>query len=174
MLISEGYREQQAALHTDPDINYGTAGKAFSSMVVEMFLGEDLEDILDYGSGKGKMAKRLPALPIRNYDPAIPEYAALPEPADLVLCLDVLEHIEPEYLDNVLDHLREMTKKRALISVDMAPAEKTLPDGRNAHLTQQPVEWWLPKIMERFILKHFTVVNNDETFFVIVEPKVTQ
>ena len=27
------------------------------------------------------------------------------------------------------------------------PAEKMLPDGRNAHLIQQPKQWWLDKVV---------------------------
>jgi hypothetical protein len=30
-----------------------------------------------------------------------------------------------------------------------------LPDGRNAHLIQEPPEWWLPKLLERFDLYTF-------------------
>ena len=33
-------------------------------------------------------------------------------------------------------------------------AHRKLPDGRNAHLTVKPIEWWAEKIKERFnILK---------------------
>ena len=39
---------------------------------------------------------------IKEYDPAIPGKDSLPEPADIVVCSDVLEHIEPNYLLNVL------------------------------------------------------------------------
>jgi hypothetical protein len=30
-----------------------------------------------------------------------------------------------------------------------------LSDGRNAHLIQQPPDWWLPKFMSRFELAMF-------------------
>jgi len=32
----------------------------------------------------------------------------------------------------------------------MGPAGKVLSDGRNAHLIQKPLSWWLPKLCERF------------------------
>jgi hypothetical protein len=52
----------------------------------------------------------------------------------------------------------------------MGPALKTLPDGRNAHLIQEPVEWWLPKIMQRFDLQTFQM-SSERGFYVIVYAK---
>lgn len=100
----------------------------------------------------------------RGYDPAVAEYASDPEPADCVACIDVLEHIEPEMLDQVLDHIRSKTIKRALFSVHLGPAGKTLSDGRNAHLIQKPPAWWLPKIMQRWEL--LTYVRRKNSFVV--------
>ena len=42
------------------------------------------------------------------FDPAFEEYGE-PQPADLVCCIDVLEHIEPEKLENVLLELSKIT-----------------------------------------------------------------
>ena len=44
------------------------------------------------------------------YDPVFPEYGE-PKEADLVCCIDVLEHIEPPYLKNVLQDLSKITNK---------------------------------------------------------------
>jgi hypothetical protein len=52
------------------------------------------------------------------------------------------------------------------MSVHMGPALKTLPDGRNAHLIQEPVEWWLPKIMQRFDLHTFQM-SSERGFYCI-------
>ena len=92
---------------------------------------------------------------VQCYDPGVPEYADPPTPAEMVVCIDVLEHIEPELIDDVLDHLEELTESFLFATVHTKPAGKKLPDGRNAHLIQKPAEWWLPKIMERFTLKGF-------------------
>jgi hypothetical protein len=43
---------------------------------------------------------------------------------------------------------------------------KVLSDGRNAHLTQQPMEWWLPKIWERFDIQTVQVTG-EHAFYVI-------
>ena len=47
-------------------------------------------------------------LRIYHYDPAIPEWSAPPAPRRFVACIDVLEHIEPDLLDNVLDDLKRV------------------------------------------------------------------
>jgi len=43
-------------------------------------------------------------------DPAFPEYRAS-RPADLVCCLDVLEHIAPDYVSAVLTDFRAITQR---------------------------------------------------------------
>jgi 2-polyprenyl-3-methyl-5-hydroxy-6-metoxy-1,4-benzoquinol methylase len=67
---------------------------------------------------------------------------AAPEPHDIVACTDVLEHIEPDCLDDVLKDIRRCTKKVAFLLIATRPAIKVLADGRNAHLIQQPYTWW--------------------------------
>jgi len=130
----------------------------------------ELDTVLDYGAGSNlSLTQTLkPSRDIRYqpYDIGVPEYADSPESAELVTCIDVLEHIEPEYLENVLDHLEELTEVVLFASVHMGPAGKVLDDGRNAHLTQEPPEWWLPKFLERFDLQTFQIVSPVE-FFVI-------
>lgn len=94
---------------------------------------------------------------IQCYDPGVPEYAELPKPSEMVVCIDVLEHIEPDCIDDVLDHLAELTERILFATVCMRPAAKKLRDGRNAHLIQKPPEWWLPRFMERFLLKGYNL-----------------
>lgn len=84
----------------------------------------------------------------------------------MVACIDVLEHIEPDYLEDVLDHLESLTEVILFCSIHTGPAGKTLDDGRNAHLIQQPYTWWLPKLWDRFEVQSFQVTSPAE-FFVI-------
>ena len=131
------------------------------------------KSLLDYGAGKGRLAMELVKLlkrPIRitPYDPAIPGWDAEPEPDEMVACIDVLEHIEPERLDVVLDHLARLVKRVGYFTVHTGPAERILPDGRNAHLIQEKPTWWLPKIMARFELQNFNRMTNG--FAVLVQP----
>lgn len=139
-------------------------------MVSQIIDKLEINHLLDYGCGSNlsltKTLKPERDFRYQAYDIGVPEYSGDPIPAEMVTCIDVLEHIEPEYLDNVLDHLEELTEVVLFASVHMGPAGKTLSDGRNAHLTQEPLEWWLPKFMERFSIQTVQVVSPVE-FFVI-------
>jgi hypothetical protein len=108
-------------------------------------------DILDYGCGKGTL--RIDG--IKQYDPGLPKFDIPPLSADLVVCTDVLEHIEPEFLDNVLAHIESLMLKAGYFTIGILKARKNLPDGRNAHLIIEPAEWWIDKIVGYFnIVEH--------------------
>jgi hypothetical protein len=170
MLISENYRAQQRKLHENP--NYGVASVHFAPTVTAILNQTKIAELLDYGCGKGRLAESIRPghkVMICQYDPGMPGIDEPPEPTDgLVTCIDVLEHIEPELLDNVLDDLQRVTLGLGFFTIHTGPAVKILPDGRNAHLIQEPYSWWLPKLWERFQIRNFSVMPNG--FTVIVCP----
>jgi hypothetical protein len=132
------------------------------------------KSLSDYGAGKKKLQQTLQErfgmdLDYRPYDPAFPEYGP-PRPADLVCCIDVLEHVELEYLDNVLDDLKAITVRYGFFSIHTGPAVKILEDGRNAHLIQKPSSWWGPKLFERFEIVNLSPTTGG--FSVIVTPRL--
>jgi len=152
-LISDDYRAQQRALHENPD--YGVASLHYAPLVARVMASIDADELLDYGAGKGRLGPALAEqlkrpVNVHPYDPAVPEWAAAPAPCRFVACIDVLEHIEPERIDNVLDDLQRVTTGIGVFTVHTGPAVKVLADGRNAHLIQQPPEWWLPRLKARF------------------------
>lgn len=168
MLISDEYREQQKALHTNPE--YGVASVGFAPLVTKVIDQLGVQELLDYGCGKGRLGQNLSpsgSLTVYQYDPAVPGFDEQPDPAEMVCCIDVLEHIEPDLLDNVLDELQRLTQKYGFFSIHTGPAVKTLPDGRNAHLIQADYTWWLPKIWERFFIN--TMVHTPSGFYVITQ-----
>jgi len=175
--ISEEYRKLQQDLHKNPA--YGVASLAFAPIVADIVRQTKAQSISDYGAGKQNLLKGLAAAGVtgfdyRPYDPAFPEYGA-PREADLVCCIDVLEHIEPELLDNVLDELETITTKLGFFSIHMGPAGKTLADGRNAHLIQKPTSWWLKRLVERFEIAHLqTHQTMGRGVWVVVEPRQPQ
>jgi len=126
---------------------YGTSGRndRYIKATYRLVEATRSTDILDYGCGKRTLEEAL-GFPIANYDPAIPGLDGTPEPHDLVVCTDVLEHIEPECLDDVLADIRRCTKLSAFVSICLAPSLKVLADGRNAHLILESKEWWLKKL----------------------------
>jgi len=167
-LISEDYRSLNEELH-DSNPSYGTSGKRHANSIRELAMMMGTRDILDYGCGKSTLQENLPFL-IKQYDPARPKYSEKPEPAEIVVCTDVLEHIEPENLDDVLDDLKRVTKTVGYFTVATRPAVKTLSDGRNAHLIIEDYKWWLPKLWERFNITQFQEMEGKE-FLIIVGAK---
>jgi Methyltransferase domain len=151
-LISSDYLKQQQWLHQNCD-DYGIKSVLFSPIVSTLINQLNIKNMLDYGCGKGRLLSALTlnhSIECFQYDPAIEKFSSLPDPQEFVCCIDVLEHIEPENLDSVFNHLHFLILKYGFFTIHTEAAIKILPDGRNAHLIQQPKEWWLPKINARF------------------------
>jgi len=175
-LITPEYQRMQAELHAKG--GYGVASLKYGHLVAEIMNTLEITHLLDYGAGKMmNLMKALKAQSVKHkftyqaYDPAVEELASAPIPAQMVACIDVLEHIEPDLLDNVLDHLAQLTECVLLATVHTGPAGKVLSNGRNAHLIQEPMQWWLPKFWERFEVQTAQVISA-HGFHVIAYPKL--
>lgn len=172
MKITTAYkmeRERLVAFETE------SRTRQFAPLINQMVGKLHVEQLLDYGSGNGELMKHLQAnhaISVQCYDPAIPDFAGDPIPMQMGVCIDVLQCVEPECLDEVLDDLKVCFEVVGFISVQTVESEKTLSDGRNANLIVEEPEWWLPKIMERFELQTFQRVTNG--FYVIVYSKQKQ
>lgn len=178
-LISDEYRAQQESLHESAQFDgkpvaYGGAAIFYAPIIAKIINKMEPTHILDYGCGKHLILPRaLAEAGVRHrfkyqaYDPAVPKFAGNPVPAEMVVSVDVLEHVEEEHIDDVLDHLRDLTEAVGFFSIHTGPALKELPDGRNAHVLQRPAEWWLPRIMCRFDLQAFQVTGRHQ-FYVVV------
>lgn len=172
MKITEAYRKEQEALHLDPD--YGQASVTYAKMVSQIINRLKVTELLDYGCGKARLMQNLDVLhelKIQCYDPAVPGFAGEPIPMQMVTCIDVLEHVEPKCLEAVLDDLKRVTGVIGFFTICTEPAEKTLSDGRNAHLIQQDMAWWLDKIMVRFDVQTLQCVPNGFYLIVYALPK---
>ena len=147
MLITPEYRELNRKLHQDNE-HYGTSGKNWRDAVRE--LSEyGRRAILDYGCGKQTLKEALgPAYRVTGYDPCIEGLDTPPEPHDVVVCGDVMEHVEPDLVMEVLKDVRRLMKVRGLFVIGMMPAKKTLADGRNAHLSLHSQAEWVVKLNE--------------------------
>lgn len=161
MLITPQYQQLQETFHVQrPD--YGCSSSRHVDFILDLAAKLNTRDILDYGCGKAHLQKGIP-YPIQNYDPCIPEYAKRPSCARIVVCTDVLEHIEHDCLDAVLDDLRRLTGEVLFLNVACRPAAKFLPDGRNAHLIQETPTWWMRKLLPLFDLASFQVGKGEFT-----------
>jgi uncharacterized Rossmann fold enzyme len=166
-LISDDYRRLNSQLHKD-NLAYGVGGGRHAKTVNRICEKLKTRSVLDYGCGKGYLQKALD-FPIWEYDPAIPGKDQAPRPADLVVCADVLEHVEPENINAVLDDLRRCVKKVGFFVIHTGPSKKTLADGRNAHVLQRDKNWWKMKLKKRFTIGQVQQVGHE--LFVVVSPK---
>jgi hypothetical protein len=173
--ISNEYLEQQKLLHKNP--NYGIASLSFAPIVADLIRQTGIRSVSDYGAGKKNLLVGLKNAGVDPdeyypYDPAFEEYGE-PRSADLVCCIDVLEHIELERLEYVLLDLAKITVNFGFFSIHMGPAAKILSDGRNAHLIQEPSSWWLPKLTKYFEILHLQSHQMmGDGIWVVVRPKV--
>ncbi len=150
-VITKAYRALQAELHARPK-GYGGKGDKWAPAVSDLVGRFQATSVLDYGCGQGALKKALqtlcdPRVHIREYDPAITGKSGWPPDfADLVVCTDVLEHAEPERLDAILAHLKILARKAVFAVIATRPSNKTMADGRNAHLIVEQAEWWIARL----------------------------
>lgn len=57
-LITEEYRQMPARLHENPD--YGVASLEFAPLVADAIEALGVNELLDYGAGKGRLDLELP------------------------------------------------------------------------------------------------------------------
>jgi hypothetical protein len=146
--ITPEYRAQLARLHKKR--SWGADGAKHAQMAIDFYRELGAATLLDYGCGEGRLKLALSAIeqPIRvqEYDPGIDGKEGLPKPCDLVVSTDVMEHVEPDKLEAVEDHLYRISGMGALLVIATRAANAVLPDGRNAHLIIQPAAWWIDRI----------------------------
>ena len=157
-VISEEYRNKIAE-YTNK-IKWGWGGSVIGSVprIRDYAIQHGCSSILDYGSGKSDFYKEMNKLfpdhqfIINQYEPARPEFAMDPAVSDMTICIDVLEHIEPDKLDNVLDHIYNKTNKVFYFKVCLLPAHDEFEDGQNLHLIVEPKEFWLERLEKQWDL----------------------
>lgn len=147
-LRSPAYARQLQTKHAS--MKWGKSGHSHAPELREFAKKLRAASVLDYGCGQGTLRPALaPELKVLEYDPGIPGKDKMPKPADIVACTDVLEHIEPELIDNVLRHQYQLAGRGAYLVIATRLARELLPDGRNAHLIVEGEAWWLAKLKQQ-------------------------
>ena len=142
--------DQYRFLHAEGEFK-GHALQEFVPCIQELIAKWNAGSMLDFGSGKGLLHPDW-GIPVRLYDPAVPGIDDKPlERFDIVICTDVLEHIEEPNVPEALDDIFGFATKGVFLSICLREAKKLLPDGRNRHVTVKPKEWWLDQIGSRAV-----------------------
>lgn len=114
-MISPEHRAAMVRRHSERQM-YAARGRKWHHGVRALADYVGARDILDYGAGKQTLARHLQDLNVRCYEPAVPELAGPPEPADLVVCTQVLNDVEPERLEAVVSDLHQLAQKAIFIA----------------------------------------------------------
>lgn len=154
MNFSDSYRKELINLHSNPV--FGDL-KNIPSEVSDIISHYKISSILDFGCGKGRLVSQLentyPSIKIFGYDPAQENFMTLPSAVDMIVSFDVLEHIEPEFLEPTLDSLHKICNKILHVVIACHPSKRFLSNGKNAHLIIEPPDWWKLK----FVRKDWTI-----------------
>ncbi len=157
-LISDEHCDMNVALHKDFTFG-GNSAKAWSKarLIIDEY---NCKSVLDYGCGKGRLriqARRKNCeIAWQDYDPAVLNFSTLPYSSDLVIVRDVMEHVEPNKLNAILEHIAWLSNRVVWFTIPNSKSTKTLANGQNAHLIQENSDWWKERISKYFDIVDLT------------------
>ena len=133
----------------------------YAQIIAQMIETLEPLHVLDYGCGPDLALPRAlakagltRAFKFQFYDPDVAKYASTPVPADVVVCLDLLNTGDDEAAEDTLDDLEAL--------VDGV--------GFFAFETRSP-EWWLPRIIAKFDLQTYQRVPGGSYAIVYGKPR---
>lgn len=166
MLLSPDYKKILTLAH-EKNPHWGPGRPTWAGEIAHFATCEGAKSLIDYGCGKGGMVEHMRGMgfPVQGYDPGVAAFQSLPRRADLVYCLDVLEHIEPDCLGSVLEHIAQLAPLGFFV-ISMKRAKEILPDGRNAHLIVEGAEYWTASLGEFY--RHVAARTGRKTHELVV------
>ena len=145
--------------------------------------------VIDYGSGTGRATKWLQdhgmeVLAVDHVDNAL-EFdlpfvktnlwtmgAEVPV-SDHAFCSDVLEHIPPEYVDEVFLRISMRTRESAYFRIATRPdVMGKMLVGEPLHLTIQPDLWWIEQAQKWWSKVDIVRTDGRDVVFICRNPKV--
>ena len=183
--------DQQVTLNrqlhqSDPSFGINDTGltKRLPLAIERLSRSTPISSVLDYGTGKGFLVDHLRAhlpssITVDGFDPSVEKWSKFLRPNyDLITCIDVLEHIDIQYIDDTIRQLKQMANLFCYVTIDLQPAVKKLKDGRNAHVMLAPSEWWITRFSQYFSsitcfpIKHFNSTTQKLILTCTNDPKL--
>ena len=173
--LTENYKNihKIGAANRSPKNTYnGLSTISFAEIIKKIIKKNNCKTLLDYGSGKGnryfnnsKLGK-ISYPPLKEYwdieptlfDPGVSYPRPIKKKFDIVISIDVLEHIPFEDLKWVINEIFEYSKDVVFINVACYPAKVLLSNGKNAHVSLFEPWWWcgfVSAIASNFEKKYF-------------------
>lgn len=159
---NEGYGKKDGGFINKEKSFNGMSTIPYAPIIKKIIHKNNLKNLLDYGCGKGEFYdndfkldnidypsfRELWGIDIDLYDPCYEKYNILNQNKkyDIVICIDVLEHIPEEDISSVLNLISNLSNKYILLNVACYSAQALLPNGENAHINIQEPKWWYEKI----------------------------
>jgi hypothetical protein len=112
------------------------------------------KSIIDYGCGKGfaldQLKLKFPDINMVNYDPFYSTHSTLPTtPCELVICYNVLQDVELNFLDQVIEQIYNLSTKNILLSMNFYESKG-----------QTSVDWWRNRLAEYNIITDARVADH--------------
>ena len=147
-MIRNAYSEMLKA-HRAQNTTWGSSAVRNAGDAVVRWIKKHrgIHSILDFGCGTGQLSDYITeccdGVVVTRYDPSVEEYDRLPtDRFDLIVSVDVLEHVEPQDLAKTLNWINGHAR-RQFHHIDCNETNDRLPDGRDVHLIVERPEWWL-------------------------------
>lgn len=179
-LISDEYKKLNVDFHAKEKARgkpWGVSGRKYYGPAIDFAKELGAKSILDYGCGSSTLKQSfaqkgtLKHFDFREYDPCVPgKDGKRPDKADLVVNTDVMEHIEPEFIDNVFLELYNRSLKGTLIVIATVGSKEWLTPEINAHRTVQPAEWWIKRVEALNLPIHNVLIHKKKVYIWLKRP----
>ena len=160
----KGYQSRKGHFVKNVDAYHGGSTREFAKIIKKIIEKNQIKNMLDYGCGKGFFydnpfylkeekidpLKKFWNIDIDLYDPCYEKYSDLsPDKIyDLIICIDVLEHVPRQDINWLLNKIFSISKKYVFINLACYYSNALLPDGSNAHINVNDKNWWFNKILK--------------------------
>ncbi len=164
-ILQNSYEVYRQTHEANPKFFKGGSILTYVFEIKKVIKNSNIKTCIDYGCGQAqawtehRLQKLFDLDGVTRYDPGIVKFSKKPQvPADLVLCIDVLEHVPEECVDEVLEEISSLSKKVIFFNISTRLSTKILTDGSNAHATVKPREWWQAKIdkLDKYVITHYS------------------